>query len=304
MKLGINLPQFGSHASPQAITRVAQGAERLGCEGLWVQERLLRPVRPRQPYGGMMIPWPEAYRVVFDPIEALTYAAAVTQRIKLGTSVIDALFHTPVVLGRRLASLDQLSRGRLVVGLGQGWSDDEFEVAGVPPTRKGAGFDEFLRALLAVWGPDPVRFDGRFYRIPESEIGPKPVQQPHPPLLLGGYAPAAIARAGRLGTGFNPVLASFDALSQGMDAFRSAAQAAGHAAEHLPVIVRGTLVVGERVRDEDRRPLSGSLDQAQEDVRRLASMGVDQLFVDFYLAPAIAPDEQLRLVEALLPAAD
>ena len=170
MKIGINLPQFGANASPQAIKQVAQEAERLGCEGLWVQERLLRPTQPRQAYAGFMMPWPEAYRIVFDPIETLTYAAAATQRIKLGTSVIDALFHTPVVLGRRLASLDQFSGGRLVIGLGQGWSEDEFEVAGVSPTPKGARFEEFIRALLAVWGSDPVRFDGRFYRPREQAV--------------------------------------------------------------------------------------------------------------------------------------
>jgi len=303
MKIGINLPQFGANASPQAIKQVAQEAERLGCEGLWVQERLLRPTQPRQAYAGFMMPWPEAYRIVFDPIETLTYAAAATQRIKLGTSVIDALFHTPVVLGRRLASLDQFSGGRLVIGLGQGWSEDEFEVAGVSPTPKGARFEEFIRALLAVWGSDPVRFDGRFYRIPESEIGPKPVQQPHPPLLLGGFAPAAIARAGRLGTGFNPVLVSFDILSQQVQAFRSAAQAAGHAAERLPVIVRGNLFVGPRAPEEGRSPLSGAIEQVQEDVQRLAGMGVDQLFVDFYLGPPVSPDQQLRWIEALLAAA-
>src|SRR6266568_8598201 len=107
MKLGINLPQFGRYASPEAIAQVAQEAERLGCAAVWVQERLLRPSHPRQPYGGFMDPWPESYRVVFDPIETLTYAAALTQRIRLGTSAIDALYHSPVVLGRWLATLDR-----------------------------------------------------------------------------------------------------------------------------------------------------------------------------------------------------
>ncbi|MBI2912180.1 MAG: TIGR03619 family F420-dependent LLM class oxidoreductase, partial [Chloroflexi bacterium] len=206
MNLGINLPQFGAHASAAAIRQVATGAEGMGCEAVWVQERLLRPTNPRQPYGGVMMPWPEAYRVVFDPIETLTYAAAVTQRIRVGTSVLDALFHPPVVLARRLATLDQLSGGRLTVALGQGWSEDEFASVNVPLKRRGAGFEEFVQALRAVWGPDPARFEGRFYRIPESEIGPKPLQQPHPPLLAGGFTPAAVQRAARLGMGYNPVL--------------------------------------------------------------------------------------------------
>ena len=102
MDLGIALPQWGKHASPEAIVQVAQAAERLGYASVWVQERLLRPLQPRTPYGGIPgMPIPEPYRTVYDPIETLTYVAAKTERIKLGTSVIDALFHVPVVLGRR-----------------------------------------------------------------------------------------------------------------------------------------------------------------------------------------------------------
>lgn len=301
MKLGINLPQFGAYASPENIANVAQQAERLGCDAVWVQERLLRPTNPRQPYGAMM-PWPEAYRVVYDPIETLTYAGAMTKRIRLGTSVLDALFHSPVVLGRRLATLDRLSGGRLIAGLGQGWSVDEFETVNVPPKRKGAGFEEFVGALKAVWGPDPVRFSGRFYRIPESEIGPKPVQQPHPLMLGGGLSPAAIQRAGRLGIGWNPVLYAFDALVQGLETFHGAAREAGHDPQGLPVMVRGNVVLSDAPIADERRPLSGSMAQIQDHVRRLASMGVDSLFVDFYLTPT-PPDQQLRHLEALIKAA-
>jgi alkanesulfonate monooxygenase SsuD/methylene tetrahydromethanopterin reductase-like flavin-dependent oxidoreductase (luciferase family) len=100
---------------------------------------------------------------VFDPVETLTYVAAHTRRVRLGTSVIDALFHVPVVLARRLATLDHFSGGRLDVGIGQGWSVDEFDTANVPWRRRGAGFEEFLAALQATWAPDPVTFAGRFY---------------------------------------------------------------------------------------------------------------------------------------------
>lgn len=297
MRLGINLPQFGKYASRAAIVEVAQGAEQLGCEAVWVQERLLRPAHPRQPYAGMMMPWPEAYRVVFDPIETLTYAAAVTQRVRLGTSVLDALFHSPLVLGRRLATLDQLSEGRAIVGLGQGWSEDEYAAVNVSPKLKGRGFEEFVQALRAIWGPDPVSFEGRFYRVAESEVGPKPRQQPHPPLLLGGFAPAAIQRAGRLGLGFNPALTGIDALAQSIETFRSAAREAGHDPARLPVIVRGNAMIGDRA-GEGRWPLTGSFDQVREDAEGVARLLVDHLFLDFYLTDT-PPSQQLRYVEEL-----
>jgi alkanesulfonate monooxygenase SsuD/methylene tetrahydromethanopterin reductase-like flavin-dependent oxidoreductase (luciferase family) len=119
---------------------------------------------------------PEDFGTVYDPVETLSYVAARTSRIALGTSVLDALFQSPIILARRLATLDRFSEGRLIVGVGQGWMEQEFEAAGVSMKRRGAGFEEHLLAMRAVWGPDPVRFEGRFYRIPEADIGPKPVR--------------------------------------------------------------------------------------------------------------------------------
>ena len=124
---------------------------------------------------------PESYANVYDPLETLAYVAAKTERIRLGTSIIDVLFHAPVILARRFATLDNLSGGRLIAGLGQGYSPEEFAAANVPMSRRGAGFEEFIEAMRAAWGPDPVRFSGRFYEIPESQINPKPVQEGGPP---------------------------------------------------------------------------------------------------------------------------
>ena len=107
--------------------------------------------------GGPVMDAPDDFGCVYDPIETLSYVAARTSRITLGTSVLDALFQSPVILARRLATLDQLSAGRLVVGIGQGWMEQEFEAAGVSMKRRGAGFEEHLLAMRAVWGPDPVQ---------------------------------------------------------------------------------------------------------------------------------------------------
>jgi alkanesulfonate monooxygenase SsuD/methylene tetrahydromethanopterin reductase-like flavin-dependent oxidoreductase (luciferase family) len=113
--------------------------------------------------------------------------AAQTKRVKLGSSVLSGLFQNPVTLARRFATLDRLSGGRAIAGIGQGDFRDEFEVANVPLKRRGRGFEEFVLALRVVWGPDPVSFSGKFYTIPESRIGPKPVQSGGIPLLIGAF---------------------------------------------------------------------------------------------------------------------
>ena len=138
MELGVALPTSAPFASPAHIIRIAQAAEEFGYAALWTYERLLRPVGDLPQSGGPPRPLPKAYRVTFEPLETLSYVAALTERIMLGTSVIDALFHPPVMLARRFATLDQFSNGRVIAGLGQGWMPQEFETANVPMKRRGA----------------------------------------------------------------------------------------------------------------------------------------------------------------------
>lgn len=296
MEFGLALPAYGSTASPEAIVQVAEGAERMGLAALWIFERLLRPLEPVS-FGGFGPPvlLPDAYANVYDPLETLSYVAAKTRRIRLATSVIDALFHSPVILARRLATLDRFSGGRLVVGLGQGWMPQEFTAAGVPPTRRGAGFQEHIEAMRAVWGPDPVCFEGRFYQIAESEIGPKPIQPGGPPILVGALAPPAIERAARMGLGLNPVLMSWDGLRETVETFRRAAESAGRDSRSLPVVVRVNGSITTKPLDE-RAPLTGSVEQVAEELAQVRSMGADHVFWSMDTEPA----EQLAVMEQLL----
>jgi probable F420-dependent oxidoreductase len=296
VEFGLALPAYGSTASPEAIVQVAEGAERMGLAALWIFERLLRPLEPVS-FGGFGPPvlLPDAYANVYDPLETLSYVAAKTRRIRLATSVIDALFHSPVILARRLATLDRFSGGRLVVGLGQGWMPQEFTAAGVPPTRRGAGFQEHIEAMRAVWGPDPVCFEGRFYQIAESEIGPKPIQPGGPPILVGALAPPAIERAARMGLGLNPVLMSWDGLRETVETFRRAAESAGRDSRSLPVVVRVNGSITTKPLDE-RAPLTGSVEQVAEELAQVRSMGADHVFWSMDTEPA----EQLAVMEQLL----
>jgi probable F420-dependent oxidoreductase len=295
MELGVHLPAAGSNASPEAISRVAEGAERIGLAAVWTFERWLRPAEPIMLGVGPM-PLPEFNAIVYDPLETLSYVAAKTSRIRLGTSVLDTLFHPPVVLARRLATLDRLSGGRLLVGLGQGWMAQEFVAAGVPTARRGAGFQEHIEAMRAVWGPDPVRFEGRFYQIPEAQTGPKPLTAGGPPLLAGAAAPATVERAARLGLGLTWVMFSWDMLRSTVETFRRAAEAAGRDPGSLPVVVQVNGPVTPKPLDQ-RAPLTGSVEQVAGDLAEASSLGADHVF---WQMPDVQPDEQLHALEQLL----
>jgi probable F420-dependent oxidoreductase len=297
MELGISLPTSGQEASPARIARVAREAEQQGYAALWTYERLLRPLADVSMGGGPPGPVPEIYRTVYEPIETLAYVAALTQRIKLGTSVVDALFHPPVVLARRLATLDQLSGGRVIAGLGQGWMPQEFEAANVPMRRKGAGMDDHIAAMRALWGPDPVEYEGRFYRIPPSEVNPKPVQ-PHLPILLGSMTPDGVARAARIADGLNPIAFSADSLLGLVKTFQEAAGAAGRDPASLRVVVRANTPITPDPLGHGRPYLGGSPREIADDIAALAGTGVDHVL--FHNTEPAEIDDEVRLMERLI----
>src|ERR1700730_5740675 len=193
MRLGFALPNVGPVATAEAVFKVAQRAEALGFDSLWTIDRLLYPVKPQSPYpvtpDGLL---PEPYKHVLDPLEALTFAAAQTKKITLGTSVLDIPYYNPVMLARRLTTLDFLSGGRLRVGFGLGWSKDEMDASGADMKQRGAMADEFLEVLKAIWTTNPAEFHGKFYQLPKSYINHQPVQKPHPPIYLAAFAPPAM----------------------------------------------------------------------------------------------------------------
>jgi probable F420-dependent oxidoreductase len=226
----------------------------------------------------------------------LSHVAAVTSRIKLGTSVIDALLHPPVVLARRFATLDQFSGGRVIAGLGQGWMREEFQAAGVPASRKGAGFDEVIAALRAAWGPDPVSFEGRFYTIVPSQISPKPVQE-HVPILVGAMTPQGTQRAARIADGLNPIAFSQEQLLGLTTLFRDTAQEHGRDPATLTIVVRANVPITEKPIDSDRPFLGGSPEQIADDLAALSGKGIDHVL--FSNDASVDLDTELDLLRQL-----
>ena len=299
MEIGIALPHYGTNASPEAIVHVAQSAEQIGLGSLWVLERWLRPTAPVNSGWGPPAVLADYYGTVYDPIETLTFVAAKTSRIKLGTSIIVAPLHSPVLLGRRFATLDQFSGGRAIAGLGQGWMDEEFRTANVSKKYKGEGFGEFIEAMRAVWGPNPVSYQGKLYQIPEFQIDPKPVQVGGPPIIAAANAPAAIERAARLADGINPFFMNRDQFQQMVTGFRDMAEAAGRDSQKLQIVIRSNSYISETaVAPEQRQPMNGSLDQISDDLRWLAALNINHVFFDLNMS-YVPVDKQLSYVDQL-----
>jgi probable F420-dependent oxidoreductase len=295
MQIGIALPHLGQETTPAFFVQMAQEAEQLGYASLWVGERLLRP-RHYVPFGYPPGPMPDYFKSSFDPLETLAFVAAKTTRIALGTSVIVPFFHTPVVLARRFATLDHFSGGRVIAGLGQGWLQDEFDTANVPLGRRGNGMEDYVGALRACWGPDPVHYAGRFYTIVESDIGPKPLQPGGPPLLFGVGAPTALKRAARLADGINPILVNWRSLQWTIQTYRALVREESRNPDQMRIVVRSNHPVSLSPVPEPRPPLSGSVEQMREDVQRLRALGVHHLFFELVSLP---PPDQLRVLGQL-----
>ncbi len=289
MRVGFALPAIGPLGSPDGVRKVAQRAEGLGYDSLWVTERLLYPLKPQSPYpvtpDGSL---PEPYKHNLDPVETLTFVAAQTKRSALGTSVLDMPYYNPVMLARRLTTLDVLSGGRVRVGLGQGWSKDEYDAVGASFKDRGARADEFLQVLKAIWTTDPVEFHGKFFHVPKSIIQPKPVQKPHPPIYLAAYAPSSLKRVAKLANGWNPAGIPMDGMAQMFEGLKEMAKAEGRESSPIQVVVRANVEVTEKPLGKDRGIFSGTLDQIKEDINGCRNLGMHEVFFD----PTFSPDGQ------------
>jgi probable F420-dependent oxidoreductase len=284
MKLGLRLPQRIGTDLRRDIVDTARTAERAGFDSVWAWERLLFPVAPRDPGPD----YPDAFRQAADPLAVLTAAAVVTERVRLGTSVMIAGLHPPLQLAKSFAMLDQISGGRAIAGLGSGWSVEEFEAVGREVTERGALLDETLDVLAVAWGADPVSYHGRHTRIEEAIVLPKPVA--HIPVLLGGDAGSArvrrrIARRADGWLPFFPVAGEAGArkLRADWDRIRSEAADAGRDATAMELVAVGNVTFTTSPGGADRAGFTGTLDQILEDVAAVGNAGADELIIDLNL---------------------
>lgn len=295
MKIGLVLPQAGQQATRENVIQMAKNAESEGFDSLWVFERLLWPIDPQTPYvatpDGSL---PIEYQIMLDPLETLTYVAANTNKIALGTSVIDMLFHNPVILARRLATLDILSEGRSIAGFGIGWSKDEYQASNIPFQNRGKRADEFVQVLKRIWTDDVVEFKGKYYSIPASKIGPKPIQKPHPPVYLGGFSPNTFSRIVNYDTnGWLAVVGGpLEYLDNTIKTIKDIANKANKDPNKFKVILLAHLNVAldsksqSTTTNEDQRfPFTGTIDQIGNDIKRIKQMDIDHIIFGYVFVP-------------------
>ncbi|PWI10408.1 LLM class F420-dependent oxidoreductase [Streptomyces sp. NWU339] len=193
--VGLVLPQLGPVTDRHVIKDVAQAAEDMGFAHLWVQDHFMYALDQEGEYGGSASAQPEVYKSVYAPLEVLAAVAAWTERIGIGSSILVAGNHWPVQFANELATIDQLSGGRLTaVGLGVGWSHEEHRAVGVDPRTRGRRIDEFVEVLKKCWAEDPVKHHGEFFDVPRSVIRPKPYQKPRPRLMSGMWSEKGLRR--------------------------------------------------------------------------------------------------------------
>ena len=208
MKFGLMFANAGPFAYPDMLTHLATTAERVGVESIWAVEHVVIPVGyksayPYDPSG--KIPAPEQLPLP-DPLLSLAYAAAVTKKLRLATGILILPQRHPLYVAKELATLDVLSGGRAILGIGVGWLEEEFQALGIPFAERAARTAESVRALRSLWKDAPEAFEGKFFRWGPLESHPKPVQRPGVPIVVGGHTELAAKRAARYGDGFYPGL--------------------------------------------------------------------------------------------------
>lgn len=253
MKFGLMYANAGPFGYPDNLRNLAVTAEEVGIESLWVVEHVVIPVgyRSTYPYDPSgKIPGPENIPLP-DPLIALTYAAAVTERIKLATGILILPQRHPIYVAKELATLDVLSNGRVILGIGIGWLREEFDALGIPFEERAARTAESVRAIRSLWKGEPAPFEGKFFRWGPLESNPKPVQPKGVPIVVGGHTESAARRAARYGDGFFPGVSDPEKLKAILATLRTECDRLGRKVGEIEITAGGAMDVEGIRRFED-----------------------------------------------------
>ncbi|MDW8120130.1 MAG: LLM class F420-dependent oxidoreductase [Chloroflexota bacterium] len=278
MEFGIAIPNMGPVASTALVEEAVSEAEQLGYASLWVSDHIVLPSRSasRYPYraGGVFPLAP--HEPMLEPLATLAYTAALTRRIRLGISVLIIPYRNPVLTAKMLATIDVLSGGRVILGAGIGWLEEEFIALGADYRHRGAVTEEYLMLMRALWQGRETTFHGRFYRVEGIWSVPRPAQGTIP-VWIGGTSPAALRRAARWGDGWHGIRLSPPEVAQARQALATALQEQGRSLTGFTISLRCTLQVTESPLPTTRTPCTGTPEQIAADVRAYQEAGVEHL---------------------------
>jgi probable F420-dependent oxidoreductase len=240
MDIGCHLPNQGPLATGEALSTFAREADRRDIASLWVSDHVVFPRTATGSYPGGRFPHPPD-KPYLEPVVALAAAAVCTTRARLGASVFILGHRHPVLMAKMLTSIDALSRGRLICGVGVGWWKEELEILGVPYHRRGRQADEILAIFKTLWSADNPSFDGDFFHFRDIGFAPKPVQKPHPPIWVGGDSPGAFRRVVAFGDGWHATSKSPAEFGEALTRLRAAADEAGRPFDTIELSLRHSL---------------------------------------------------------------
>ncbi len=299
---GCSLPSRGPMASPEALRSLAQRAEDLSFDSVWVSDHIILPreVESFYPYSADGVATFNAEQPYYDAIAALNFLAGCTHRVRLGTHVLILPYRNPVVTAKMLATLDVLSAGRLILGAGVGWMEEEFQALGLDTfAQRGAVTNEYIRLFKELWTAEQPEFHGEFYNVSGAGFLPKPVQKPHPPVWVGGHTGPAIRRAAELGDGWMPIglrppaILEPEELAEKIARLKRLTVRAGRPEDAVELCF-STDITFEPAAGMDRRMMTGRPEQIAADLRLYQDLGVVNFIFSF---PADSVDGQREAME-------
>jgi len=273
MEIGCHLPTQGAVATREALLTFCREAEAREIASLWVSDHVVFPRTETGEHPGGPFPFPSDMAYL-EAVVVLSAAASVTERAKLGASVFILGHRHPVVMAKMLSTIDVLSGGRLICGVGVGWWEEELSLLGVPYRQRGRQADEMIKVFKTLWTDDHPSFEGRFYTIPDVGFSPKPLQKPHPPIVVGGDSPGAFKRTVELADGWHATAATPEQAAAALNRLRAAAETARRPFESIALSIRFNVKAAP----------GSARSRRQEIVDRLASykaLGFGEVLLDF-----------------------
>jgi|TARA_B100001105_G_scaffold250556_1_gene239044 probable F420-dependent oxidoreductase len=300
-------------AGPEQLRSVAQRAEDLGYDHVWVSDHIILPkkVDSFYPYAADGVATFRPDEPYYEPLAALNFIAGCTQRVRLGTHVLIIPYRNPVLTAKILSTLDVLSGGRVILGAGVGWMEEEFQAMGLDTYKeRGAVTDEYLQLYKELWTKESPSFNGKYYQISDSGFEPKPAQKPHPPIWIGGHTGPAIRRAAKYGDGWMPIglrppaILDPEELGGKIARLRKLTVEAGRP-EDAVSLTFSTGVVFDDSAGSSREMMHGGPEQIAADLRQYQDLGVSNFIITFQGATVPELQENMerfsREVMTLIP---